>query len=395
MPHRHVILVLLVALGLITFLDRICISVAGARIMGDLSLDAAQWGWVQSVFILAYGLFQMPIGALADRRGQRTIAALIVIWWSLFTALTGAAGGFVSLLALRFLFGLGEAGAYPVMTGVIAQWFPASERAVAQGFVWGASRLGGALSPILVVPLQQAYGWRVAFQVLAVAGVVWGIVWLVVYRDKPKPAEERPRTPWRTMFGARGFWMLMAMYFCYVWGSWFYFTWMPTYLQKGRGFAEDEMKLFASLPFFLGMASNVAGGFLSDFASRRFGKRVGRLAVGSVSLALAAICVAAVALADDRRAVVIFLTLGFGVMDLMLPAAWAICLDIGGAHAGALSGAMNTAGSAGGFLCATLFGAVVNATGDYNLPVLCIAGMLAISALLFTRLDPERPIAAG
>jgi nitrate/nitrite transporter NarK len=116
------------------------------------------------------------------------------------------------------------------------------------------------------------------------------------------------------------------------------------------------------------------------------------LAVGSASLALAAICVAAVALMDDRRAVVIFLTFGFGVMDLMLPAAWAICLDIGGAHAGALSGAMNTAGSAGGFLCATLFGAVVNATGDYNLPVLCIAGMLAISALLFTRLDPERSI---
>lgn len=407
--RRHIVLAFLFALGLITFLDRICLSVAGKRMMEDLSLDAAQFGWVHSVFILSYGLFQVPLGAWADRAGQRAVIAGIVIWWSVFTALTGLAGGFASLLVVRFLFGAGEAGAYPAMTGVVARWFPRGERAMAQGFIWGASRLGGALSPLLVVPIQQAYGWRAAFWVLAVAGIAWAGAWWGWFRNRPAEkagvsaaelaeiGDEAVRgageaTPWGVLVRSGQFWTILGMYFFYVWGSWFYFTWMPTYLEKGRGFGEDEMKVYAALPFALGVVSNLLGGVMSDRLTRWRGARIGRVWMVCGSLAVSSLCLLRVAFAEGKGEVVVFLVLGFGVMDLMLPAAWAICLDMGRAHAGAVSGAMNAAGSAGGFFCATAFGYIVQRSGDYNLPLVVIAGMLMVSAGLSLRIRAERTL---
>jgi sugar phosphate permease len=411
MKRRHLVLSFLVGLGLITFLDRICISVAGKRIMDELALDPAQWGWVHSAFILSYGIFQVPIGTLADKHGPRAVIALIVLWWSTFTAATALAQTFGVLIAIRFLFGIGEAGAYPAMAGVVARWFPTTERAMAQGFIWGASRLGGALSPLIVVPVQQVYGWRAAFWMLGVIGIFWALAWYAWFRNRPeaKPgvsaveiaeinAGKSPaaqiQVPWRLLLASSQFWVILTMYFFYVWGSWFYFTWMPTYLEKGRGFSEDEMKIYAALPFILGVFSNVIGGYLSDALTKRHGRKVGRLVIGSVSLAGAALCLAitATAPAGNRLLIVASLALGFGVMDLMLPASWAICLDVSQKYAGTVSGAMNTAGSLGGFLCAAVFGALVQRYQDYNLPLMVIAGMLFISAILFTRIRPDVPL---
>jgi len=411
MKIRPLVLAFLVGLGLVTFLDRICFSVAGSRIMAELELDPGQWGWAQSIFILGYGLFQIPLGALADRHGPRLVLALIVLWWSVFTMLTGLAGGLVSLLAIRFCFGLGEAGAYPAMSVVVARWFPTNERGLAQGFIWGASRLGGALSPLIVVPVQQAYGWRVAFFLLGAIGFGWALAWWVWFRNRP---EEKPATtpaeiveinagkapaakvvvPWGRIFAAPQMWVIVTMYFFYVFGSWFYFTWMPTYLEKGRHFSEDEMKVFYTLPFLVAVFSNVGGGMLSDALSKRFGRKIGRVAIGTGSLALAAGCIALTALlpAGNKLGIGICVALGLGIMDCMLPCAWALCLDVGQKYAGTVSGAMNTAGSLGGFLCALLFGWVVKATGNYNLPVLGIAVMVAISALLFAWINPDRPL---
>ena len=160
MAKRHIVLSLLIGLAIITFLDRIAISVAGTRIQQDLHIDARGWGWILGAFVLAYGIFEVPSGALGDRYGQRSVLTRIVLWWSAFTSLTGAATGFSVLLTTRFLFGAGEAGAYPNIAGALGRWFPPSERARTQGFIWGASRLGGALAPLIVVPLQQAIGWR-------------------------------------------------------------------------------------------------------------------------------------------------------------------------------------------------------------------------------------------
>jgi nitrate/nitrite transporter NarK len=187
----------------------------------------------------------------------------------------------------------------------------------------------------------------------------------------------------------------MAMYWCYVWGSMFYLTWLPTYLIKGRGLTEAEMGTYTALPFFLGAAGNLAGGELSDRLTRRYGPGLGRRLVGSASLAASAALILATALIPGKVPAVILLSLGLGVMDCMLPSAWAVCLDLGKEHAGAVTGAMNSAGQFGGFVCSVLFGYLARATGSYDAPLFVIAALVLLSAALFSRLDPTRPLIAA
>jgi MFS family permease len=408
LKKRHGVLGFLVALSIITFLDRLAIAVAGPRIQDELHISPERWGWVLGAFALGYGIFEMPSGALGDRRGQRGVLTRIVVWWSAFTAATAAAAGFVQLVCTQFLFGAGEAGAYPNASGAIARWFPKDERARAQGAVWAASRVGGALSPLLVVPLLHGIGWRGMFCALAGVGLVWAVVWRGWYHDLPAEqpgitaaelAEIPVSTPrrhdagvWRALIRSRQTWLLVAMYWCYVWGSWFYFSWFPTYLVRGAGFTEAQMGLLSALPFVLGCCGNLAGGFLSDRLARRYGLKVARCGQASAALAVSSLLILALAFARDKALIVILASLGFGVLDLMLPAAWALCLDLGRAHAGVLTGAMNSAGLAGGFVCTVLFGYLVRETGGYRAPLCAIAAMVMLSAILFTRIDPSRPV---
>ena len=396
MASSRVVLSLLVLLSIITFLDRLCIAVAGPRIQAELGITSGQWGWVLGSFILAYGLFEIPTGVLGDRYGRKRILTRIVLWWSVFTILTGTASQLLPLIAIRFLFGAGEAGAYPTMAGVVSEWFKPDKRAMAQGFIWGASRFGGALSPLLVVPIQSQLGWRASFYIFGVAGLLWCAVWWRYYQPNPRIQEPRQTAhdsaSWGLVLRSRRVWTIAGMYGCYAWGSWFYFSWLHTWLIKGRGFSEGEMAIFAALPFLLGAAANLAGGYVSDAAVRRFGVRWGRVLVGSTSLGVAAVLLVLTALTRDRNGAVILLTLGFGVMDLMLPSAWAICLDISGSHAGAVTGAMNTAGQLGGFFCTILFGHLVGKYNDYDLPLFVIAAMVGLAAFLFTRIDASRPL---
>ncbi len=412
MKKRHQVLLFLLSLAIITFLDRIAIASAGPRIQDELHIPAERWGWIIGAFVLAYGLFEAPTGALGDRLGQRRVLTRIVLWWSAFTSLTGAAAGFFPLLAIRFLFGAGEAGAYPNISGVMSRWFPAAERARTQGFIWGASRFGGALAPLLVIPLQAAVGWRLAFVILGAVGILWAVCWRLWYHDKPaeQPGisaaelEEiarfaTPRShggaPWRLLLRQKQLWLIIVMYWCYAWGSWFYFGWFPVYLVKGAGFTESQMGIFAAAPFLCGTAGNLIGGVLSDRLSARFGLRIGRSMVGAVSLAGSAACLIAMTMTRNHAAIVVLSSLGFGVADVMLPATWAMCLDIGGEHAGVVTGIMNTAGQLGGFVCSVLFGYVVAATASYQLPLWGVAGMVTIAALLFLRIDPTRRLLPG
>jgi ACS family glucarate transporter-like MFS transporter len=397
--QRRLVLPLLTALAIITFLDRISIAVAGPRIQQELHITPERWGWVIGAFVLAYGLFEIPTGALGDRIGQRKVLTRIVLWWSAFTCFTGLATGFLPLLTTRFLFGMGEAGAYPNMSGVIVRWFPVNERARTQGFIWAASRLGGALSPLIVVPMQSAVGWRLTFVLLGAAGVIWALFWRALYKDRPAAgaAEEAGKhadVPWAELLRQRQLWLIFTMYFCYAWGSWFYFGWFPTYLVKAAGFTEAEMGIFSALPFLLGALGNIAGGFLSDRLAVRFGLKIGRRLVGFVSLTVSALLLIAMTLTRDKTAIVVLSSLGFGIADLMLPAAWALCLDIGHRYAGTVTGTMNTAGQLGGFVCSVFFGYAVTARGNYQEPLWVIAAMVMVAALLFTRIDPTRPLLA-
>lgn len=409
MKKRNAVLLFLVLISVITFLDRINISVAGATIMKDLGLSEKQWGWVLSAFIISYGLLQVPLGIWGDRKGHRMVLTIIVLWWSAFTGFTGMAAGFVMLLATRFLFGIGEAGAYPCMTGVTGRWFPRRESAKAQGYIWAASRMGGALTPFIVIPVILTLGWRTAFYILSLLGLLWAAAWFAWYRDNParmkgitsaeleelKDKETQApehKIPWARILRNRQFWLILAMYFFYAWGSWFFFSWFPTFLESGRGFSKGELTYAIAVPFLMSMAGNITGGYLSDKLSARHGVRAGRKIPGVTGLAVSALFMFLAAFIPGKLQVFIFLSLCFGVIDLMLPSAWALCIDVGKRYAGAISGAMNTAGNIGGFVCASLFGYLVEATGNYNFPLYVIAGMLVISAFLFLLINPSRPL---
>ena len=408
MKKRHVVLLFLTGLSAITFLDRLAIAVAGTTIQDSLHIPPERWGWVLGAFALAYGIFEIPSGALGDRRGQRAVLTRIVVWWSALTALTATALNAFHLMATQFLFGAGEAGAYPNASGAIGRWFPPGERGRAQGAVWAASRIGGALSPLTVVPLLHAVGWRLMFCLLACLGLVWAILWRRWYHDRPQDqpgitAAELAEigtgspgghggSPWSALRRNRQVWVLVAMYWCYVWASWFYFTWFPTYMVRGAGFTESEMGMLSALPFLLGCGGNLAGGALSDRLSARYGLKVGRCVLASAALATSSLLILGLALTTQKTGVVLLASAGFGILDLMLPCAWSFCLDVGRKHAGVLTGTMNTAGLAGGFVCTVLFGYLVRATGGYRAPLMAIAAMVMMSAVLFLFLDPRRPV---
>jgi len=409
MKKRYFILLLLTLLSVVTYLDRLCISVAGPSMQKDLGLSPEQWGWVMGAFAFTYALFEIPSGAWGDSFGHKNVVTRIVIWWSCFTSLTGLTSRFRTLVIVRALFGMGEAGAYPNISGCIARWFPATERARAQGVVWGASRVGGALAPLLVVPLISLLGWRESFWVFGCLGLVWLVGWHKWYHNDPRtypgitmqelreigaegPSQSHRHIPWKKIFGNPQVWLIMAMYWCYVWGSMFYLTWFPTYLVNGRGFSQGEMGVFASLPFVMGAIGNLGGGWLSDMLSQKYGIKTSRRLVGSVCLALSAVCLFLTAATTGKLTGIIFLALGFGIMDCMLPSAWALCLDIGKNYAGAVSGAMNSAGNLGGTVCSIVFGYLVEASGQYNLPVAVIGIMVMASAFLFLCVNPDKKI---
>ena len=186
MPYRYRVLSVLFLLSTITFLDRVCMNVVSKYVKADLGLNNEQFGWILGAFSLAYALFEIPTGAMGDRSGPRRVLTRVVVWWSAFTAMTGTATNFLYLLVVRFLFGVGEAGAYPNASIVIARWFPAVEVGRAQSVIRAAGRIGGALTPLLVIPLVHWAGWRWAFAVLGAVGVLWAVGWYLWDRDEPR-----------------------------------------------------------------------------------------------------------------------------------------------------------------------------------------------------------------
>jgi MFS transporter, ACS family, glucarate transporter len=418
--YRHRTLALLFFLSVVTYLDRVCIGVAGPRMQNELGIAPHQWGWVVGAFTIGYALFEIPGGMMADRWGARVTLTRIVLFWSVFTYATGLVSSLWLLLVVRFLFGAGEAGAFPGATSAISRWFPAHERSRAQGVVWMASRLGGMLSALLVVPIQQRWGWRTSFFIFAVAGVVWCIVWFAWYRDRPQdkkgvsarelvliqgsapPGPAHPRIHWGSLVRKAAFWKLLFTYHAYAWGAFFYVGWLHTYLQKGRGFSEDDMKIWSALPFLMGALGNFTGGMLSDTLVRRRGLRFGRRLVGTLGLALGSMFLFAAAFTEHNVLAAVFLCLGSFSMDCFLPVAWAMTLDMGRRSAGSLSGAMNMAGQLGSFVSAVVFGYLVRElAGNYSLSLVPLAAMTALSAVVFTRIDPtvplvdEEPVIAG
>jgi len=410
MRYRNRVLGLVSLLIVITYLDRVCISVAGPRIQDSLHLGPAAWGWVSGIFTFAYAAFEIPSGILGDRIGPRRVLTRIVLWWSVFTSITGLATGYFSLLVTRLLFGVGEAGAFPNTSIVVARWFPAPERGRAFGIILAAAQMGGAISPLLVVPIQIRYGWRASFYLFGTLGVVWSAIWYSWFRDSPREKRGVPQSeldespppvahahrslPWARALRSGNFWAVMITAFSYIYTYNFFQTWFHTYLVKARGFSEKDL-LLSSLPFALAACANLAGGLASHLLVRRIGLKWGRCAPGVLGLAVAAACTIAVMFTHSPTVALALLSLTYGAITLQQPIMFAVCLDIGGFYAGAMVGAMNMASQLGGFLGSVVFGYLVARTGSYNVAFLPMAALLLLGTWLWFRIDPTLPLTAA
>jgi MFS transporter, ACS family, glucarate transporter len=407
MKYRHRVLGLLALLSVITYLDRVCIAVAGPRMQDGLGISPQAWGWVTSVFFLSYSAFEIPTGALGDRIGPRRVLTRIVLWWSAFTSLTGMVSNYALLLVVRFCFGMGEAGAYPNASIVIGRWMPASQRARAWGLVWMTGQIGAAMSPLLVVPIQVKYGWRASFYVFGILGMIWSAVWFAWFKDWPSQkagitaselkeigddgAGTHSGMPWRTALKNPAFWRVAAIGASYVYSLAFFQSWLQTYLVRGRGYSEAAL-LLSSLTYVLGACANGLGGVTSDWLVARSGLKIGRRIVGVFGLGSAAMFMSAAIVATNGKWALVFLSLAYASILSQQPNLCAVCLDIGQKNAGAVFGFMNTASNGASAISSVVFGYLVGYFGSYNAPLVPMVGLLCVGAWLWLRIDPTRQL---
>jgi len=391
-------------------MDRICISIVGVRIKSDLHLNNEQFGWVLAAFALAYALFEIPSGMLGDRIGPRKVFIRIVIFWSFFTALTGLVNGLIALLIIRFLFGVGESGTYPNSILVVSRWFPVNETGKALSWVGIGSQLGAAIAPLIIVPIAAVYGWRMPFFVIGSIGIVWAGICYSWFRDFPAQMKTMPETEkkmielscrhkdqqllvsWKLIFRNSTLWPLMLMYFCCQWANYFFIAWMPVYLQEGRGFSENSMKVITSGLFIVGISGFLAGGAAGDRFLKRKGLKTGRRLTGMLGLGACGFLLLMAAISSSNAITVFCLTganfsFSFGVM-----VSYAVCADIGRNNAGTVTGAMNFFGQMGAFSLALIFGKIVQVTHHFDYPLYLLAIVLFAGCLLWLAIDPENPI---
>lgn len=389
-------------LAILTYLDRVCIAVAGPRMQDGLHISPEAWGWVTSAFFLSYSLFEIPTGVLGDRTGPRKVLTRVVLWWSVFTSLTGVVSSYGVLLSVRFLFGAGEAGAYPNLSIVLARWLPAGKRGRGWGVIFSASQLGGALAPLLVVPIQQAYGWRASFWVFGILGVGWAAAWYWWFRDSPagKPgvsqeelveigenAPSKHSVAWGKAVRSGGMWQLAGIGASYLYTMSFFWSWLQTYLVRGRGYTEGGLML-SSLPYLLGAAAAGCGGMISDGLVRRFGLRAGRRGLGMFGLGTAALFLAATVVTRSNGLALVFLSLAYTGILLQQPNVGAVVLDKGRRNAGAVFAFLNTAGNAASALSSVAFGYLATYFHNYDAPFVPMVAALCLGVWLWLRVDP-------
>jgi MFS family permease len=398
-------------LAVVTYLDRVCISAAAPFIIDEMHLTTSQMARVLSAFALSYALFEIPSGWLADVIGPRKVLTRIVVWWSAFTMVTGAARSYASLLTVRFLFGAGEAGALPSVSNAVSHWFPTAERGKANGAILFGTRVGGMIGVPLVLLLIDRFGWRSSFAIVGSVGFVWAAAWFVWFRDVPSAHasvnalelawinqddssddHRLASTPWRAMLRSRNLYLICAMYFTYGYGLYFYFTWLPTYLIRVLGFSALSGGLFAGLPFFCAGIANLAGGWLTDVLARRSGLRVARSGLGFVSFLTGALLTFASTLVTEPVAKAVLLALALGSVDLALSACWAVCLDIGRNYAGAVTGCMNTFSNLGGVLTPIVVAYAVDRWQSWTFPFYVTAVVYATGAVIWLGIQPDHPI---
>jgi MFS transporter, ACS family, glucarate transporter len=413
---RYNVLALTVAAYMITYVDRVVISSAVPSIQKEFGFSIVTMGWILSSFQWAYAFFQIPGGWLGDRIGPRKALTLIVSWWSVFTCATILSWSAASMALIRFLFGMGEAGAFPIATRSLSRWMLPTERGFAQGVTHAGSRLGGAITPAIVVLIIAKWGWRAAFVCCGALGLIWAALWFWYYRDSPEQhsgvnAEERElirsslalargtqpaqSIPWKRILASPQMQLLCAMYFCYAYNISVYLVWFPKYLNEHRGFNLKQMGFYASLPLLAGTFGDILGGWISDVLAKRSGNlKMARRIVGAGGFLLAVASVVPACLTKDPYVCVWLSCVALFAMELTVGVSWAITLDIGADSAGAVSAVMNTSGNIGGAIASALSAYLVKLSG-WEMPFLVVAGLSAIAAWLYFRIDASRRLQAA
>jgi MFS transporter, ACS family, glucarate transporter len=374
---RFVVLGLLCILSGILYLDRICISQALPYIKAELKLSNTDTSYVLMAFTLAYGLFEIPTGRWGDLIGGRKVLTRISLWWSAFTALTGACNGLWTMIVVRFLFGAGEAGAFPNSASVLSKWFPDAERGRAQGIFLAASQVGGAAAPFLAALLIRNIGWRLTFALFGAIGAVWATGFWWWFRDDPRkhPAVNTAEAehigvrafsknvhgqiPWTAVVRNPSIWFLCSIMIFGSFNSYIYFSWFPTYLIEGRKVDATNAGSMSSLVLTFAAIGTFFGGQLLDLVVRGQGL-VGKRLLGGIAFFAAAAFLSCSLMATNPWIAVVFAGLSCFMTQATQSLWWSCAVGISGKHVGALSGLMNSAGVFGAMSSQYLVGAIAD-----------------------------------
>jgi MFS transporter, ACS family, glucarate transporter len=414
-PTSHVrwfLVFLLFVLSAVAFLDRVNLSIAGAKISEEFAISNVRLGLVFSAFLFGYALFQTPAGWLADRFGPRRMLTLGVLWWGVFTGLTAAVSHNIGrivlvLVVIRFLLGAGEAIVYPASNQFVARWVPSNERGVANGIIFAGVGIGAGITPPLISFVMLRYGWRSSFLMSAFIGLVAAAVWFLAARDTPeahpaispnelthiqngipKPAASKSGLlSWSTILASLNVWILSLAYFCFGYVAWIFFSWFYLYLARVRGLDLKTSALYATLPFLAMAVCSPFGGAISDTVTKRWGPRFGRCSIAVLGFALTATFLVFGSAAHDTRVASFVLAGGAGSLYLSQSSFWAVSADLGGKSSGSLSGFMNMANQIGGMITVSFTPLLADRFG-WNMGFYVAAVIAGLGGVAWLLVDP-------
>lgn len=399
-------------LTLLLYIDRVCISVAKTPISEDLNLSPEQMGWVLSAFALGYALFQTPGGMLADRMGTRKVLTAIIIVWSFFTGLTAKAWSYVSLLVVRFLFGAGEAGAFPAVNRAVFSWIPLKERGTVTGINFSGSRLGAAFALPFLSLIITEWGWQFSFYLLGFVGVAFALAWYFLFRNSPEEhpfisteekeyiianrqqkSTEVAKIPLAVMFKSSNMWWAMLQYFCSNFTFFFALTWLYPHVKETFGLDAVTAGWYASVPLLAGALGNWFSGWWIDKIYEQGNYKKSRWLPAVTGFLLAAIGLLVSSYMTEVNLAVLFLSLAIFGADMTLPPSWTFCADIGKQQAGAVSGNMNMAGNLGSFITSLAFPYLLVWAGSPSVFFYVAAAFNIVAIVAWLQMNPEREIA--
>ncbi len=402
----------------INYIDRANLAVAAPSMQRDLGLDPAMIGLVLSGFFWTYSVMQMPFGWFADRVGPRISLALAVAWWSVFTALTAASRNVTTLMGCRLLLGVGEAGAYPSCTKVVANWFPRSERGLASSIFDSGSRIGSALSLPLVTWLIGAFSWQTSFVVTGALGIIWAVAWLLIYRDPERHGsvtaeqlrrlqaergtatnQDAVKIPWISLFRYRTIWGMMIGFFCLNFVIYFFITWFPSYLVQARGFSLAQLGTLGVLPALVAIPGGWLGGFVSDALYRRGWSLTAARKVCLVGGMLMSSAITLSAFAPNIYVALLLFAVSYASLAFTAASIWSLPGDVAPspAHVASIGGIQNFASNLAGIVTTTFTGVMLTITsGSFVVPLVVAGGFCLLGAAVYLfvvgKIEPLPPL---